>query len=212
MDAGSFVLEADGVRWSCDLGSQGYYSIESKGWEPFSHGQNAQRWKIYRFNNFSHSTLTLNGQLHTCAGDARIVEFNTNTASAAVDLTKIFSGLATNVVRRFQIGTNRTVIIRDELSGLKPGESVRWQMVTRAEVKCERDHATLRQDGKLLAARLLAPSGATFEVVPADPPDDGVNQPNRNTRILVVNARAPADGRLRIEVTLQPELAALNSQ
>lgn len=205
MDAGSFIFEADGVRWACDLGSQDYYSIEKKGWDPFSHGQNAKRWRIYRFNNFSHNTLTLDGQLHVWDADARIVEFNPSARTATVDLTKIFSGPATNVVRHFAIGTNRTVIIRDELSGLKPGEPVRWQMVTHAEVTVAGDHAGLQQAGKSLAARLLSPAGAVFAVAPADPPDNGVNAPNPNTRILSVTARAPADGRLRIQVSLQPE-------
>lgn len=207
MDAGSFILEADGVRWACDLGAQDYYSLESKGWNPFAPGQDGVRWRVYRLNNFSHSTLTVGGQLHRMTGDARIVEFNTNTMSATVDLTKIFAGLVTNVVRRFQMGEKRSFTICDELSGLKPGETVRWQMVTRSDVKVDRAHAVLRQNGKALHAQVLSPSNAKFQVVAADPPDDGVNAANPNTRILVINVRAPADGRVKIEVRLRPEPA-----
>ena len=32
MDAGSFVFEAQGVRWAQDLGMQEYYSLEKKGY------------------------------------------------------------------------------------------------------------------------------------------------------------------------------------
>jgi len=207
MDAGSFILEADGVRWACDLGAQDYYSLESKGWNPFASGQDGVRWRVYRLNNLSHNTLTIGGQVHRFAGDARIVEFNTNTMSATVDLTQIFEGLATNVVRHFQMAGQRSVNIRDELSGLKPGETVRWQMVTRSDVTLDRGHAVLRQNGKVLHAQVLSPSDAKFEVVAADPPDDGVNAANPNTRILVLNLHAPADGGLRIEVELRPESA-----
>jgi len=205
MDAGSFILESGGIRWANDLGSQNYYSIEKRGWELFSRGQKAKRWWVYRLNNFSHNTLTLDGQLHVWDADARIVAFNTNAMTAAVDLTKIFAGQATNVIRHFQLGTDRTVVIRDEMSGLKPGELVRWQMVTQADVVLNGDHAKLRQSGQSLEARVLEPAGAGFAVAPADPPDDGVNMPNPNTRILSVTVRAPDDGRMRIEVKLHPE-------
>ena len=202
MDAGSFILEADGVRWACDLGAQEYYSVESHGWRLFGLEQGADRWRVFRLNNFSHNTLTIDGALHRVAGDARIVEFTTN--SAAVNLSAIFAGQATNVVRHFQLGENRSIFVRDELAGLKPGSRIRWQMVTHAKVKADNQSAVLRQEGKVMQARLLLPAGAKFEVVPADPPHDGVNHPNPNTRILVMDAVVPSSGRLEIEVLLQP--------
>jgi hypothetical protein len=36
MDIGSFVMDADGVRWAMDFGMQDYESLESKGIQPFS--------------------------------------------------------------------------------------------------------------------------------------------------------------------------------
>jgi hypothetical protein len=205
MDAGSFILEADGVRWACDLGAQDYFSIESKGWHLWDREQTSDRWRVYRLNNFSHNTLTLGGQLHRVTGDARIVAFNADAGRATLDLTKIFAGQATNVVRHFQLGKNREVDIRDELSGLKPGETVRWQLVTHAKVEIARDHAVLRQAGKTLQAQLITPVGANFEVIRADPPLDGVNEPNPDTWILLVNACAPANGQLLIKVSLRPD-------
>ena len=202
MDAGSFVLDADGVRWAVDLGSQEYYSIESKGWALFNMKQDSDRWRVYRLNNFSHNTLTLGGQLHRVAGDARITAFTTN--SATVDLTKIFAGQADSVIRDFAVAENRTVNVRDEIAGAKPGLSVRWQMVTHADLTVKENLATLRQDGRELAARIISPPGATFEIASAQPPDDGVNQPNRNARILAVNTSVPASGKLTVEVELQP--------
>lgn len=43
MDAGSFIFEADGVRWAVDLGMQSYESLESKGMRIFGRMQDAQR-------------------------------------------------------------------------------------------------------------------------------------------------------------------------
>ena len=203
MDAGSFVLDADGVRWACDLGMQNYYSIESHGWALFKRTQDSDRWHVYRLNNFSHNTLTLGGKLHNMAGDARITAFTTN--SATVSLSQIFAGQVGSAVRHFHVGENRTVVIRDDLTTGKPGLSVRWQMVTRAKISVNNNEATLRQEGKTLTAKILAPVDAHFEIASAQPPDDGVNQPNPNAQILTVNTIVPASGNLTVEIQLQPE-------
>ncbi len=202
MDAGSFVLEVDGVRWGCDLGAQDYYSVESKGWDLFKRTQDSDRWKVYRLNNFSHNTLTLDGQLHNMAGDARITSFKTD--SAEVDLSAIFAGHAKRVRRQFTVGPERSVLIQDELTDAKADLPVRWQMVTRAQVQLDGAHAELRQDGRVLRASILQPTGAIFAVADAQPPDDGVNAKNPNTQILLVNTTVPASGKLVLTVKLEP--------
>lgn len=205
MDAGSFVLDADGVRWASDLGAQNYYSIESKGWALFNRAQDSDRWRVYRLNNFSHNTLTLGGQLHNVTGDARITAFTTN--SATVDLSQIFAGQAGSVVRQFSVSDQRTVVVRDEITAAKPGLDVRWQMLTHARISVNNNQTALHQDGRSLAAKILSPAGASFEIASAQPPKDGVNQPNPDAHILTVNTTVPASGNLIIEIELQPEAA-----
>ena len=206
MDAGSFVLDADGVRWATDLGAQSYSSIESKGWALFNRAQNSDRWRVYRLNNFSHNTLTIGGQLHKVTGDARIISFTAN--SATVNLTAVFAGQAGSVLRRFRVSDPRTVTIRDDIGTAKPGLAVRWQMVTHAKISVNKNQATLRLDGKTLSAKILAPADAQFEIASAQPPDDGVNQRNPNTQILTVNTAVPDSGSLALEIQLQPEADA----
>ncbi|MDR2147865.1 MAG: heparinase II/III-family protein, partial [Tannerella sp.] len=46
MDAGSFVMEADGVRWASDLGMQDYNSLETKGLNIWNMAQNSERWQV----------------------------------------------------------------------------------------------------------------------------------------------------------------------
>ncbi len=203
MDAGSFVLEADGVRWACDLGMQDYNSIESKGWALFNKKQDSARWNVYRLNNFSHNTLTLGGKLHNVDGDARITEFTDK--SAAVNLSQIFTGQAGSVTRKFLMAENKAVRIRDDIAAAKPGLSVRWQMVTHAKISVDKNQATLLQGGKTLSAKILSPAGAKFEIASAQPPQDGVNQPNPNAQILAVNTVIPTSGSLTVEIQLQPK-------
>ncbi len=202
MDAGSFVLDAKGVRWASDLGAQDYLSIESKGWNLWNSSQQSDRWRVYRLNNFSHNTLTLGGQLHAVKGFARITAFTTNAAT--VDLSPIFAGQAKHVLRQFSVGKNERVTIRDDIAEAKPGLSVRWQMLTHADIQTDHQRATLRLNGQELRAKIISPANAEFEIASAQPPDDGVNQANPSARILAVNASVPETGKLTVEVELQP--------
>jgi len=205
MDAGSFVLDSDGVRWAVDLGRQDYLSLESKGVDLWNGSQHGGRWTVFRLNNFSHNTLTIGDQLHWVDGHARITEFDEKPIPrATVDLSPVFAGQAERVIRSFELSETRTVSIQDELTGVVPGTKVRWAMATRATVEIAGTRALLKQDGKMLEARLVSPAYATFEVIPADPPVDDFNAPNPNTRILLVNVTAPESGKVKLKVTLQP--------
>jgi len=205
MDAGSFVFETDGVRWARDLGLQEYESLESKGVDLWNRAQNSQRWQVFRLNNRSHSTLTIDDQLHRVDGHARIIRFSAAEATpgAVVDLTPVFGRQATRVWRGFRMIDGRGVLVQDELAGLTPGARVRWAMVTGAEIGLAAGEATLRERGKSLRVRLLAPVGAVFEVTPADPPLDDFNAPNPGRRILTATVVAATSGTLRIAVLLQ---------
>jgi hypothetical protein len=215
MDAGSFVFECDGVRWARDLGRQDYESLESKGVDLWNRHQDSQRWQVFRLNNRSHNTLTIDGQLHRVDGEARIAAFSDADENpyAIVDLTPVFAGQAGCVRRGFRVRHEREVLVQDELAGLKPGSDVRWAMATGAEVAIEDDgaRAILSEHRRQLMVRLLAPTSARFEVIAADPPDDGFNASNPGRRLLVVHAVAPADGTLTLAVWLNSGNAAASA-
>lgn len=202
LDAGSFVLEANGVRWAVDLGAQSYYSLESKGIELWGMGQNAPRWDVFRLNNRSHNTLTIDDALHRVDGMAEFTQFGAD--GAQLDLSPVFQGQAAEVTRRFEV-SDREVTVTDQLEGLEAGAQVRWTMATRADVEIEGAQATLSQDGESLEVTMRQPNGGQLRVIPADPPDDGFNAPNPDTYLLVVDAVAPASGELRIEMHFEPK-------
>jgi hypothetical protein len=201
MDAGSFVLEADGVRWAVDLGAQNYESLESKGVDLWNRKQDSQRWTVYRLNNLSHNTLTLGGRPHRVDGHATLRAI---PDGAVVDLTPVFAGQATRVERTFRLQSGRRVLIADELRGLPPASPVRWQLATRATVSLDGRTATLRQAGRSLTVEVLAPATAAFQVQPAEPPADGYNTPNPGVQLLTLTVPAPADGDLALQVRLTP--------
>jgi hypothetical protein len=210
MDSGSFVLDADGVRWADDLGAQDYESLESKKVDLWNLKQSSQRWTVFRLNNRSHNTLTIDDQLFRVDGLSRFTAFSAEPGKqqAILDISPEFSGHASTVRRGFRIIDNRTVLIRDEIAGAKSGAKIRWAMVTRADVQLDGTHAVLRQKDRQLDAYLLGMDGATFEVIPAEPPADGYNAPNPGRRILIVTVPASADGKATFNVWLKPASAS----
>ena len=207
MDAGSFVLEIGGVRWARDLGRQDYESLESKGVDLWNRRQDSQRWQVFRLNNRSHNTLTIDDQLQRVEGNARIVGFlaAVENPCVIVDLTPVYAGQASRVLRGFRVQQDHGVLVQDELSGLRAGADVRWAMVTAAAIAIEDGgaRAALREGGRRLDVRLLGPTAAKLAVIAAAPPKDAFNAPNPGRQLLVVHAAAPADGMLTIAVSLQ---------
>ena len=70
MDAGSFVMDANGERWAMDFGSQDYNSLEQAGVDLWNMTQNSERWDVFRYNNLAHNTLTVNGKYQRVSGKA----------------------------------------------------------------------------------------------------------------------------------------------
>jgi hypothetical protein len=222
MDAGSFILEADGVRWALDLGMQSYESLESKGMKIFGRTQDAQRWTIFRLNNFSHNTLTIGNQLHRVDGRAEFLRFwhdedltsSTDSSGksngAEIDLSPVFAGQAGRVRRTFEfLPQSRMVRIRDTVEGAAPGAEIRWAMVTKAKIQLSEDngggHALLTQNGKQLRVWTGNVNGEkrVFEVIPAEPSaKNDYDALNPGMRILIVRAKATDEGKAMIFVQL----------
>lgn len=194
MDAGSFIYEADGVRWAIDLGMQDYESLESKRIDLWRMAQDSQRWTVFRLSNFSHNTLTLDGALHDVGGQATITRFASDAKlrGAILDLSPVFTGHARRVARGFALQPDRGFVVRDEISGLAPTGTVRWQIATRARIELRGATAILHQDNRTLTVRILAPATATFVASPAEPPADGYNAPNPGVSLLSVTLPADA--------------------
>ena len=92
MDAGSFVFDAGGVRWAVDLGAQDYHSLETSGVHLWDSRPGGQRWDVFRLNNHSHNTLTIDDQLHRATALASFVR--ADETGAEIDLSPVFEGQA----------------------------------------------------------------------------------------------------------------------
>ena len=207
MDVGAFVMDADGVRWADDLGMQDYESLESKGVKLWGKTQDAERWKIFRLGTSAHNVLMVDGQQQRVDGKAPIVL--AKAGRTVIDAGSVYAGQLARARRGVALQADRSVLVQDEIAALGKASTVRWAMVTRAEVKIAgAGAATLTQDGKTLEFRVVEPAGATVKIYPTDPPPSALDARNPGTRMVGFEIVVGAEAEQRIVVQLTPGGAA----
>lgn len=170
MDAGSFVFELDGVRWVVDPGNQGYHELEKTGFNLWASCQDCERWTLLTKNNFGHSTLTVNNQLHVVDGLATIKEFNAGDyPSATIDMTPTFKGQLAKAERKFVKETDNSLVIEDRIGLLDSTHMITWQLITQADVEYTNYGVNLSQRGKKLKVENLSHPQLMFSVVSLHP-------------------------------------------
>ena len=199
LDLGNFELDALGVRWARDLGSDNYnlpgYWDKKKG---------GRRWSYYRLNSKSHNIPLLGGEDQDELAKSRFIKFDTKKSSAfvLVDLTEAYKKFAKKVTRGVSIVQGRrAVLVQDEFEIEKPCE-VAWGMTTDAKITIKKKgFAVLTLKDKQLIARVLSPAGSEFVVESAEQKRPG--KANKGVKRLMV--RLPqAKGSVRVAILLSP--------
>lgn len=166
MDAGSFIFELDGVRWSIDPGNQNYNTLEQAGFDLWGSCQNCDRWKLITKSNFGHSTLTVNDSLFLNNGYAPLLKFEEGkTPQATFDLTAVYNGKLKSAQRSFIKDGPASVVIEDQIVTNEKTQLVTWQMMTTADVELTKGGAVLKQDGKTLKLENLSHPQLQLSVV-----------------------------------------------
>jgi hypothetical protein len=191
LDLGSFVLDADGVRWFVDLGADNYNLPGYFG---------GQRWNYYRMRAESHNTLVINPTNHPdqnprAATKMTRFEAKAERAFAIANLTPAYSANVRDVRRGVALLGRKQVLVEDEIRADQPA-NVWWFAHTAAEVRLNPDSrsATLSQSGKTLVAEILSPANACFQVLEAAPlpssPHPEKQNENRGVRKLAIHLNA----------------------
>jgi hypothetical protein len=164
MDAGSFVIDALGERWALDFGMQSYHSLESKGVRLWDMRQNSERWKVFRYNNFVHNTLTVDDALHNVNGYSKIERESKSKLFFTTDLTEVLAPALKKAERGIKIVDNRQVIVRDEILPSEKGNKVRWSFLTPASVNIiDKNIVELTRNGKTMYLHFLGNSPFTLK-------------------------------------------------
>ena len=207
MDVGSFVMEADGERWAMDFGMQKYESLESKGVQLWGRTQDAQRWEVFRYNNFVHNTLTINGQLQKVKGYAPIIgaSFDPQFMNATTDLTQLYKGAVNKAIRGVGIVDQKYVVVRDEIETLDSIATIRWTLLTSADVKIiNKNQVELTKNNKKLILKVLEPDNIDLKTWTTVPPHS-YDAPNPGTILTGFEVKLPPKTKTAITVVLISE-------
>ena len=212
MDAGSFVFDAYGMRWACDLGTQPYAPVENafKKYNKsfWSMRQSSFRWKVFRLSNQAHNTLTVNSQQHNVKGEARIFDIqDTDEArGGTIDLTPVFEGQLSSAFRKIMLIDDDYLSVSDSLTALpETPANVEWRMVTDATATVTPEGILLEQGGRsmLLSATSDDSSiGVEYKIWPADGTEEW-DVPNPGKCIVGYSAAIPAGQSCTLHVSLQ---------
>jgi len=171
LDAGSFVFELDGVRWSVDPGNQDYNELEQERFDLWNQNQNSPRWTLLTKGNQGHSTLTVNDERFIVSATAPVTSFEDGkNPEATVDLTSVFGNRMKSALRKFIKDTDHSILIEDEIVLGDSARSVTWAMMTTAEVIPTNYGAILKQSGKELLLKISSPADVSISTIMMYPP------------------------------------------
>lgn len=151
MDVGSFVFEADSVRWALDLGREDYNDTETLGVDLWTMTQESQRWDVFKYNNFAHNTLTFNDKHQYMKGSAPIIDSSSNPQQpyVATDLTPVYVGQVQKAERAFSLVNNDYLVVEDKVTAGPHYTRMRWTLATKAKPTLISDNIVLlEQEGK----------------------------------------------------------------
>jgi hypothetical protein len=205
MDVGSFVMDANGIRWAMDFGMQDYNSLESAGVDLWNSAQTSERWTVFRYNNLAHNTLTINGQLQRVDGSATFSSHSSsaNMMNAITDISQVYSTTLKSAVRGIAIVDGNYVTVRDEIETNTNNATVRWNLVTTADVVLGSDYATLTKSGKTLTIKVASPATITMKTWSTVSPNS-YDAANPGTYMVGFETVVPANTKQAIQVYLIP--------
>lgn len=208
MDIGSFIMDANGERWAMDFGMQNYESLESKGIKLFGRTQDAERWNVFRLNNFVHNTLTIDSQLQRVNGNAPIIASGNTPDQMFVsyDLSTVYDQQLGSAKREISILHKNQVVVKDHLETLAKSTKIRWTMLTPASAMITgNNEITLTKNGKTLKLVVAAAAGKlSMKTWTTIPPHD-YDAPNPGTLLVGYELILPPNTKTIITAYLLPE-------
>lgn len=196
LDLGNFEMDALGVRWIRDLGSDDYNLPDYFG---------AKRYTYYRLQSVSHNIPVINGQNQREDAISKFVKHAEAVSEpfSVLDYTTAYKDFATTAHRGIKIVDNRrSALIQDEFILSKSAE-LAWGLTTDATIHLVNSReAELTLNGKKMTVRLLAPVTAGFTIESArqalpQKENTGVNR-------LVIKIAAQV-GAISVAVLMSPQ-------
>lgn len=218
MDAGSFVYDALGCRWSADVADHDYASMEVA-----IAAAGASFWDVFLKTNLCHSSLSVmdyaekKGRLHpsdfVLDGFAGIVSVFDSGAEkgAEIDMTPVYEGQLAYARRKIVLRENRDLVVTDEIEALPSKDApVQWRMLTPASVSVGAGSIILSQQGQTMYLKAVSSTGLPLSymnldaVRPAEWANGDFDISLAAYRIAGFSLTVPAGTHTIIETTLSP--------
>jgi Heparinase II/III-like protein len=206
MDVGEFVFDALGERWAMDFDPESYSGIEAAGIDLWNKKQASTRWRLFRLNNNGHSTLTINNQPQQVKGVAHITQTSSNPEflNAIADLTPVYNTEVKKALRGVAILKNNTVLVQDEIEATTKPASIRWKMLTAAQVVLKNETtAELTINNKKMIVKVIAPTACRL-VTWATKPETEFEEDNEGTQMLGFDYTVAAGATATFSVLISP--------
>lgn len=208
MDVGSFIFEADNVRWALDLGGENYNSLETKGVDLWNMKQNSQRWDVYRYCTTSHNTLSFNDKPQLVAGKAPMLDAGEkdNYMYAVSDLSPVYADQIPGVKRAVSLVNKDYAVIQDLYTTGNRFTKAGWHMVTEAsKITILSENTALLESGdKKLYVKIESPVPVRLYVRPYAATNTYDNKPAHNAQFLCYDADLERNKTQEIRVYLMP--------
>jgi hypothetical protein len=196
LDLGNFELDALGVRWARDLGSDDYNLPDYFG---------ALRYTYYRLNSLSHNVPVLDGKSQREDATSKFVKHSEGVAEpySVIDFTEAYKDFVSSALRGLKVvGGRKAILIQDDFV-LAKAASIAWGMTTDAAIQIVNPkQAELTLSGQKLIAKILSPANATFT-------SESALQPlpqKQNTGVNRLMAKIPnATGNITLAILLTPQ-------
>lgn len=206
MDVGSFVLEADGVRWAIDLGTESYDKMRAAKLDLWNYAQNSTRWATFRVGPDGHNILRFNHEPQRIDGNAsiRVLPANKKSVGNIVDLTPVYQHQVITVQRSVSLNNDRSVLLEDKwTTGSQPVEAA-WQWLTRATVTRTPEGVLLRQDGQSLVLAVESSAATTIDIEDVSVARNAQDSPNPGVTRIVIRQPTPAQQTAHLRVKAIP--------
>lgn len=204
LDLGNFELDAGGVRWARDLGSDDYNLPDY-----WAGGVGGKRWRYYRLNSFSHNVPLLGNKNQYEVAKSKFIQTNLNiaTPTATVDLTEAYRDFSSKSTRKVSMVDNRKAfLMEDDFAITKPTE-VAWGMTTENQIEIIKGGKAILRDQTIttqtLEVEIVAPIGAEFTVESAvQKAPEKLNTGNSRLMLRLPNQ----SGQVKVVVKFTPKM------
>ena len=203
LDLGSFELDAGGVRWAKDLGSDDY-NLDGY----WTMGVNGKRWSYYRLGSLSHNVPVLGNknQYELAKASFSSTALNVSEPSATIDLSQAYRDYSSKSTRKISLVNNRKDVVIEDDFVIKSATEVAWGMTTDQSIEILPSGKAILRNAtittKTLEAEIISPAGAKFTIESAK--KSAPEKLNTGTQRLMVRI-ANQIGNVKLQIKLSPK-------